>query len=313
MMSARRLRRLLLACGLSLACAPAAWAQYAQVPADEAGFTAYAGRELVALRPGAQVSVHAPLVLDFTAPGRPAPSQVALDHVWQYCRASPATCAPALHRFLTAAAETAAAEAAPVRAEQLRLVLRVADYATEARAKLEAAHRQALARPVAGDLWAFVVVDLPHSTRLLTAQDLPALALDEDAAFSLALRQTEATLKPLDQAEHDVLRRHIGYVAGDAYYEAARFVDHAAWKPVADRMNGHLLITVPDSGMIFFGDDRERGMVANLHDIATHEIAKSVRPLTPTVFAWTETGWRVVPPPQAAPMPAHPETGPSAR
>jgi hypothetical protein len=312
-MPAGQLRRLVLACGFCLVGASAARAQYAHVPADEAGFTAYAGRELAALRPGARIGVHAPLVLDFAPPDRPEPSQIALDHVYRYCQGNPTGCASAVHRFLGAAAETAVAETAPPQAAQLRLVLRVADYANEARRKLAAAHRQALARPVAGDLWAFVVVDLPHSTRLLTDQDLAALGLTEDAAWTLALRQTEAALKPLAEAEHDVLRRHIGYVAGDSYYEAARFVDHAAWKPVADRMDGHLLITVPDSGMIFFGDDRQRGMVADLHDIAAREMAKSVRPLSQTVFAWTETGWRVVPPPDAAPMPAHPEAGPSAR
>ena len=186
-----------------------------------------------------------------------------------------------------------AQETAWVEAGALRLVVRADDYLQRARAALGADPRPLAARPLAANLHAVVVLDLPTSLRTADQRHLDELTLTLDQAFEVAATNTLAALPPLLQSAPPVQRGRIGHVSGSVY-EVGRVAIHSEWAALAEKQGGALLIALPTTDSVLYLPEATPGAVAALRKIAGQLMEKAPNPLSSAVLRWTKDRWEAV-------------------
>ena len=259
---------------------------------DETAFTADLARSFSAAMPEATVSIKSPLTLSLNIPkssGTPDTLQVNLDRVWAYCRRNSQDCQRGITEFVTRTAQTIRQQEAPVEKEKVFLIIRsertVQSFGSETPVK-------PVAEPIAGDLWLVCVIDGEPGARIFTGKHLTNLALSQQDVISLAKSNLARHLPPINKDTHLASDGTFGFVGGDPYYAASRIALHEQWAPLAERMKGQLLVTVPDGGMIFFADSSIPLAVHSLRKASSDTAKTSQRPISPAILVWTKQGWQ---------------------
>lgn len=266
------------------------------IPNDQAGFTAHVAKLLRAAMPDASVSVKSPLIVVTASASEPDGSQVNLDRVWAYCVSERASCAPTVTRFVTNVAASLRDKNQPIERSMIRLVVRSASYLEEIRQATAATPEAALvATRFAGDLWLACVADLPRSTKFLSAGDLSKLGLSEDAAIALGKQNLASLLRPMAEIIRDAPAKAFGYLEGGEY-ESSRVLLHDDWAPLAQALNGQLVVTVPESRLVLYGDAARPNALEAMTVLARRIMIQAERPISPTLLKWTPTGWTTVTP-----------------
>lgn len=267
-------------------------AQTAAVPRDPPGFTAYAARAFAAENPGAKIEATGPLVLALTPAGG-AERQISLERIWNYCAGNAGGCAEAIAVYARNLSATFREDSRPIDRSMLRVVVRPNDYADAARRAIAAGKPDAVpvVRPFAGELSLVCVADLPHGITILNRGAIAKLGLSEDEAFALGIRNTAAALPPLKARGPP--KKAFRRIDGDDY-ESSRIVLHDAWAPLAKR--GTLVVAVPESHMVLFGDAARPGTTEAMRDFALEVVDHAQRPISKTLFTWAPDGWHPLPP-----------------
>lgn len=139
------------------------------------------------------------------------------------------------------------------------------------------------------------VGDSPHGIRILQHAQLTKLGLTEDQAIELGLKNTAAALPPLQADSHELKKYGLKFTAGD-FYESSRILLHDSWAGMSKAMGGHLVIAVPTHDFLIYGNGSDKEGRVSLAAFANMVFDKAQKPMTPTLYQWTETGWEVVKP-----------------
>ena len=293
--SARRsiaVSRLLAAIGLALAAQLAA-AQEAP-PGDENGFTAFVAERLRRAMPDLGFRQAGPLGVDATGPEGRLAGRLGMERLWQFCTRNGERCAQTIDEYVSGITEILREQTSPIAPAKIRLVVRAEDYVAQARRQMAEGKAELLARPLAPGLWAIPVVDSPRSMRVVVKQDLRALKLDEEALFELGRRNLREQLKPLKDVARVPRPGDVGRL-GEDDYESSRLLLHAEWAELAERMKHQLVVMVPASNLLIYGEASNVQALEGLRALGREAARGSERPLSLTVLKWTVAGWEVVP------------------
>jgi len=190
-------------------------------------------------------------------------------------------------------AEVLSDQTRPAERAQVRLVVRPDDYVAQARQQMAANKVELLARPLVAGLWIVPVVDAPRSMRLVTRDDLAVLKLDEEAMFELGRTNLREQLRPLRDAAPVPRARELGRL-GEDDYESSRLILHAEWADLAAKMNNQLVVMVPASNLLIYGDGATAASLDALRALGREAARGSPRPLSLALLRWTMAGWEVV-------------------
>jgi hypothetical protein len=197
------------------------------------------------------------------------------------CRADWSQCGAAVDVAVRAMSEVATR--APLKREQLRVVLR-----TNEKVAVVRAHVEPTVRPFSADAQWLLAADLPNTIRLdVTAGEL---GISSDEAWKIATDNTRPT-KVVTQTSNGVIIYQDPYAPSALLFPAV--LDKAA-RELAPGKQGKLLAVCPEENIVIYtiGDARE---ATALRDIARSGMKESQMPLSPNVMEWTGGVWQSVP------------------
>ena len=268
---------------LLLLLAGAAFAQ--PVPLDEKGFTGYVAERLRKAAPKLTFRAVESLGVDTATAEGKALGRLSLERLWQFCTRNPARCEAGVTRYTGEMAQVLTEQTRPIERKQVRLVVQPGDYI---------ANKTGLvARPFVAGLWIVPVVDSPSSMRLVTKDDLVQLKLDEESIFELGRRNLREQAKPLAQVASVPRPGEIGRL-GEDDYESSRLILHGEWADLAAKMNNQLVVMVPASNLLIYGDGATAAGLDSLRALGREAARGSPRPLSIVMLRWTVAGWEIV-------------------
>ena len=291
-MSARSLIQALGAMTVAILLLAANLAASAPNPTDTESFTAHVADAIAKRLPDAKVTIKGPLTLEVTR--NEASLEVRLDNLASDCAREPQDCDQAIANFLSVITAALLERDAPIRKSDIRAVLRTTDYVNELRGQAtDKSKGMPIVRQVIADLWLVCVVDRPKNIVSLSTDRAAKLGLSEDEAVAVAKANSKAALRPFSAVFRDLPPNGIGYIDGD-FYESSRFLLHDDWAPLSAKLNGNLVVAVPATDLIVYGNGKDiRGLDA-IATLAAHLAEKAPRRLSSALFRWTPSGWETV-------------------
>lgn len=265
------------------------------VPGDERGFTGYVAERLRRAMPELVFKPAGPLGVDAATAEGKAAGRLGLERVWQFCTRNYERCPKAIEEYVGGITEILREQTGPIAAARVRLVIRPEDYVVQARRQMAEGKAELLARPLVPGLWVVPVVDSPRSMRMVVKQDLAALKLDEEALFELGRRNLREQLKPLGDVARVPRPGEIGRL-GEDDYESSRLLLHGEWAELAERMKHQLVVMVPASNLLIYGEASNAQALQGLRALGREAARGSTRPLSLTLLRWTVAGWEIVEP-----------------
>lgn len=263
------------------------------VPKDEAAFTTWMAKRIQAQLPDTRVEVDSPLTLKLSQADGEEILQANLDRIFDFCNRSPAHCEDAASQYTRGIAEHLADRQDALEASMVRVAVRPREYVESTRRQLPPDAPRIVARPLTGELMEVAVVDFPTSIRLFTAADAKALKLTEKEVFELGRNNLRATLRPLGEYAQPTASASFRYL-GDSPYESSRLALHSEWQAIARMLGGELIVAVPSPDLLFYGRGDSAAAVGALRSMARKAADESERPLSVSVFKWTEKGWKEI-------------------
>lgn len=280
--------RCLLVVALSL-CALPAVARSTAIPDDVDGFTQALAKRFAKALPDLPVKVTGPLLLE--AGDHPHAQQIRLDAPWSFCLRDRRHCAAAVKDYVEYMSGTVAESDMRVQAANVRAIVRGPGYIDDMRrVAANKPEAQGVIRPLADGLWLICVVDMPHGIRTLGRDDLGVLGLTEDQVIALALKNLAASLKPLQDDTRVIKDMGLKYAGGD-FYEASRMLLHDDWKALSDEYHGNLVVAVPSTDVLIYGNGGGNGDRIVLRSFAETAAKEAPKPLSIDLYRWTPTGW----------------------
>lgn len=264
-------------------------------PKEEAAFTAWMAERIQGRIDDARVEVDSPLTLKLRQADGEEILQANLDRIHDFCTRAPEQCEDAAAQYVAMVSEHLQARDRDqsIEASMVRVAVRSREYLETTQKQLPADAPRIVARPLVGDLMAVAVVDFPRSIRLFTTDDAKALKLTENEVFELGLKNLRADLKPLGKSAQPTADKSFRSLS-DSPYESSRLALHAEWKPIAERLGGNLIVAVPAADVLLYGRGDSKLAVDALRATASRAANQADRPLSVSVFRWTQRGWENV-------------------
>jgi hypothetical protein len=245
--------------------------------------------EIRSALPGALVTVPDPNGLDITFDGQTR--SVGIESVNAACAGGAASCDDAIHRYAQRAASYML-EAAPLKRDQLRILVRSRSYLDSMSARMNSP-AAFVTESLAGDLVSVCYRDLPSGRRPIVSQDLTTLQLDQSGALALCKSNSHRALVPLSSQWNELPQQGIGYLStGDdvtGYLSAAE-----DWRPLAEKF-GSLIVVAPSVDTLLYARGSDVDVIA-LAALAEQAYAQASIPVSAQVLRWTERGWVPVEP-----------------
>lgn len=251
--------------------------------------------------PDASIEIVGPLELKVTRAG--ASWHAYLYNLYSYCQRNINNCGQAIVARAWQFKVAHQNGDPPISKSNLRVVVRDGEHVDELKQRY-GDDINALVEPLCGDLWAIVVEDSPTMVSYPKPAEIKALGLSVDDGLKLALANTKAALKkgvpnltPKDKADLSVF-------VGDDFVTTFAFPE--LWAPVAQTFGGTLIVAVPSTDQMFIVGDDTPDALELMHKAVDDEWAHAERPLSKSLYGWTEKGWVEIPNQpvsQAAPKP----------
>lgn len=269
-------------------------ATFAAVPSvtDEATFTAHVAERIKAEVPGAEVTVTGVRTIRVKINGRGLTA--SLDNLVADCTREPPKCESLVDNFVKVAQAASRADDAPVQKDDIRVVVRNAEYIKELTAPtLHDPKRAPIVQQLIGDLWLVCVVDQPRNTVSLSHERAAEIGLTKEQAIALGKSNVKGALPALGSVTRELPANGIGLLDSD-FYESSRWLLHDEWEPLSKQYNGHLVVAVPAPNMVIYGDGSSAEKRTAIATLVKHAAEKAQRRLSTKMFRWTESGWEVV-------------------
>jgi hypothetical protein len=231
---------------------------------------------------------------------------LSLDNLRVACGADPDGCQAAVGNYARVAVSTVRsvrAQTKPSR-EQVRVQLKPASYLAEVEQAVAEgpADRQAdntvVHRPFVADLHAFYVVNRPGSIALLNKGTQRELGILDADLYSLALVNLYRALGTIPIEPLEGIDGLYVVEVGDSY-EAARLVLHEAWKPVADKLPGDLIVCAPSRDTVLVAGSDSTEALMTMEKMARAMVEAEAYALSATMLRWTPERWIVYLPDEA--------------
>lgn len=260
---------------------------------DEKAYTQEVASRIALALPQVKVSVNGPLTVKVDKPGGVNLLQANLDRVFAVCQSSPDVCESATGNYVNALSQILEDMTRPLDTSMLRLTVRPLDVLAGAQSSLPSAAPRLIQRPFVGSLGMAVVVDLPSSMRMFSADDAKALDVSEAAAIEVARKNLRVDLRPLADYEWPSAPGSLGLIS-DSPYESSRLLLHDDWAPVAEALDGNLVVAIPASDALVYGRGDTEEALGALRTLVDDVTRRAERPISKTLFRWTSAGWEVV-------------------
>ena len=134
-----------------------------------------------------------------------------------------------------------------------------------------------------------VVIDRPETVSILKPSDLTTLNLTADEAMARAKNNTKAELGGR-LPRPDPSDKSLSVLHGDSY-QSSLLAFPEIWAPLAKAYGGRLIVAVPGTYAVMFVKADKEKSVAALSAVAAVAMNDEFRPLSNTVFRWTDKGW----------------------
>ena len=259
------------------------------IPKSAPAFTKFMAEFIGQAMPQAKIAIAGRLHLDVEMAGGKRTAD--LHDVFNACHRDPDNCPQATTEYVAAVvlafkAPSAQPKPAASRAD-LRIIVRSTAYIDAIRSN------HPVAAPLAADLWLLVVKDEGEKVAILTEGELPALAMTSQSAFAAASENS----KPWSEfVLRDVAKKRCAGILGGDYYITSVVAFADIWAPVAHRCHDNLIVAVPDSGSVVYGDaSSKKDGLSFVQGAANKLLATADKPLSATVLQWTPKGWAAVP------------------
>jgi hypothetical protein len=255
------------------------------IPKSAPAFTKFVAAFLHEAMPQAKIGIAGRLRLDVEMPsGKKAAD---LHELFNACHRDPDNCPQATTEYAAAvvlAFKAPSAQPKPAAPHaDLRIIVRSAAYVDAIR------QNHPVAAPLAADLWLLVVKDEGDRVAILSEADLPALAMTSQSAFALA---SENTRTWSESVVRDMAKKRCAGILGGDYYITSVVAFAEIWAPVAHRCHDNLIVAVPDSGSVVYGDaSSEKDGLPFVQSAANKLLATADKPVSATIFRWTPNGW----------------------
>jgi len=263
------------------------------VPLDEDGFTAFVAERFREAVPDYPVTIDAPLTITIAAPSDPLTCN--LDRAFDHCRSHPRDSAEWLESYVEKMRAYLAGMNAPIDRSMLRVVVRPKDYIERMQQGMAAKGIEAAVEPLAEDLSAVVYIDLPTALRSAGTHDFKALGLTPAEAMAEAKANQAADREDFEDSLDD-FEDGIGMLTGDVYH-SSWFALPEVWAGLAEDYQEGLLVAVPAMDTLIYARDLGIESLSHMHQAAEDLADKSERPISKSVYRWTEQGWELVPGP----------------
>lgn len=241
--------------------------------------------------PGARARVKDTLTIALDLPAGGGRSIVNVDRIDAQCRADPSDCDRVMDSFVSAIAAVERERGKAADQSMLRAVVRDARYVEQLQRQSGENPQAALVTErVADGLYLVCVVDSPRAMRILNAKDLGLLKLSPEEAIARAKANTAKEFAPLQRVVREVPENAFRYLTGSPY-ESSRILFHQQWAAVADRAKGALIVAVPASDLVLYGNAASPDAIPALATLARVAASKAQRPITDRVYRWTPSGW----------------------
>jgi len=268
---------------LLVAAVPAlAKTEHEQLTAEMAG-------RIAQVAPDVKITIEGPLTLKLIG-GPQGEAQINLDRIADFCAANAADeCEASKAAFVKGVAEIAT-DALAVTRQNLRVIVRPADYAVAMQETIAAKGKKLVTRPIGDGLVALLAADFPSTTSLVATADLQALGLAEAEAFELGRRNVLEALPCLPTTAE--LQSKIIMIAGHDYDASLLLAD--GWRELAAQTNGKLFVTVADASQLVVGLTEDGDEAQRLRQITEEDFRSAERGISPKVYRWSEKGWLAV-------------------
>ncbi|MEZ5615891.1 MAG: hypothetical protein R3E35_11835 [Rhodocyclaceae bacterium] len=261
--------------------------------ADEASFTKQIADRLLRELPGLQVEIASPLTLKINQADGAHILQANLDRIFAFCSKAAEQCDAATSQYIAGVSGAVKDRIRPIEPSMIRLNVRPRKGLQSAQQQLPPDAPRIVLRPFAGDLALTAVLDFPTAMRMFTNEDAKKLGMSEDQAIEIGRNNLRATLKPISDFPPPTAEQSFRYL-GDSPYESSRMILHSEWAPVAKALGGSLIVGVPSSNLLVYGRGDSELAVDAIRAFVRDAVRKTDRPLSTSLFRWTENGWEEV-------------------
>lgn len=261
--------------------------------ADEASFTKQIADRLSRELPGLKVEIASPLTLTVNQTDGAHILQANLDRIFAFCSKAAEQCDAATSQYVAGVSGAVKDRIRPIEPSMIRLNVRPRKGLESAQQQLPPDAPRIVLRPFAGDLALTAVLDFPTAMRMFTNEDAKKLGITEDQAIEIGRSNLRASLKPITDFPPPTAERSFRYL-GDSPYESSRLILHSDWAPVAKALGGSLIVGVPSSNLLVYGRGDSELAVDAIRAFVRDAVRKTDRPLSTSLFRWTENGWEEV-------------------
>jgi len=261
--------------------------------ADETSFTKQIADRLSRELPGLKVEIASPLTLTVNQTDGAHILQANLDRIFAFCSKAAEQCDAATSQYVAGVSGAVKDRIRPIEPSMIRLNVRPRKGLESAQQQLPPDAPRIVLRPFAGDLALTAVLDFPTAMRMFTNEDAKKLGITEDQAVEIGRSNLRASLKPITDFPPLTAERFFRYL-GDSPYESSRLILHSDWAPVAKALGGSLIVAVPSSNLLVYGRGDSELAVDAIRAFVRDAVRKTDRPLSTSLFRWTENGWEEV-------------------
>lgn len=258
--------------------------------ADDLSFTKQVADRLSRELPDLRVEIASPLTLKINQLDGTDILQANLDRIFVFCAKAAVQCDTATAQYVAGVSGVVKDRIRPVEPSMIRLNVRPRKSLESAQQQLPPDAPRIVLRPFAGDLALTAALDFPTSMRMFTNEDAKKLGISEDKAIEIGRNNLRASLKPISDFPPPTAEQSFRYL-GDSPYESSRMVLHADWAPVAKALGGSLIVGVPSSNLLVYGRGDSEIAIDSLRTFVRDAVRKTDRPLSTSLFHWTENGW----------------------
>jgi len=263
------------------------------VPTDEEVFAKVAADRVQRELPDYRIAPTSRLTLEGKRADGESTGQLSLDRIYAFCSRNSRNCSAALDQYAKGIGEIVKERDRPIEKSMVRIAIRPAEYVERIKKQMVTGPIAMYSKPIGGGLAVVPVLDYSRSVRFVGEKDLLKLGVSEEEIFNLGEENLRSSVKPLAQVAPVPSANAFGTITGEDY-ASSRVVFHGEWKSLAEKLNGNLVVMLPASDVLLYGDGSTAVGIEALRTYGSEMAKKSTRPLSPVVLRWLPTGWEEV-------------------
>ena len=234
--------------------------------------------------PDKKITIRQDEAVDVTGPGE-KPHTVFLANLLAECLRSPDERKEIVERYLETLVSTK--EDPPADRKDVVAMVRHSDY----RLHMKQDELDVITEHLVGDLWIVYGIDYPHSTRVLSIENLTALGVPAAELKPLGL---ENVSKLLDDLEYKTYGSYSVLLSANAVYLSSTLLLDYVWDFLSDKVKGDLVVAVPARDTVIFCGSHEAEGIKALQEEAEHVVRTGDHVLSEALLYRATGRWKLL-------------------